>query len=285
MKHTSKIEKQNKFKFVNPIQKELEYFIVCAESGSILRAAEQLDIQQAGLSKMMQKLEFEIGQKIFYRKSRGIELTEFGQNLYAVLLKTKSYWNESFSTALKESMGVSGVLKIGCHSSVASNTLPLFFSSLISKFPHLKIEVDLDTSLEITRKVAQLQIDLGLVINPVKNQELIAKPIHMEHVAVWRAQKTHDPILVHNPDMYMAPKFLKKFPDHKLIAIKDYEVIANMVRNTHFLGVLPSPVAERYGFEQVGEKIISVQLAMIWHKDKFADKARYQIIEEIMRHL
>jgi DNA-binding transcriptional LysR family regulator len=282
MKHKPSSAKSNKSFLMTPLSRDLEYFIACVDAGSILRAAESLDIQQAGLSKIIQKLEQELGQKLFYRNIRGIELTEFGQALHQSLVQTKTYWGTVYSSNIQNSMGPSGVLKIGCHSSIALNQYHKFLPALLSSFPALVVETEFDTSLEITRKVAALKIDIGLVINPVKNADLIMKPLDSEHVRVWKKNEKAGNTLVYNPDMLQGQKLLKKYPECKLQPMRDYEVIARLVGETDFLGLLPNTVAERHGLKPVGDKLFSVNLAMIWHKDKFASPSRYQIVETIL---
>ncbi len=270
---------------LTPLTKELEYFIVCAELKSVSKSAHQLDIQQAGLSKIIIRLEEQLGQKLFFRSQRGLELTEYGSGLHKSLLQTKAYWKEKLFQNMTETQGPSGLLKIGCHPSIAVDTFHNFYPKLIENFPSLQIESEFDTSLEITRKVSQLQLDIGLVINPVKNAEIVVKPIHQEFVSIWGSTKSNSKVLFYNPEMFMSPKFLKKLSDYKLVPIKNYDVIASLVTNTNSLGVLPNPIAERCRLHQIGENILTVQLALIWHKDKFDQKARHQIVTTILNSL
>jgi DNA-binding transcriptional LysR family regulator len=282
MKHTPNDEIANKSHFMSPLARELEYFMVCVEAGSILRGAESIDIQQAGLSKVIQKLEHELGQKLFYRNIRGIEMTEFGQALHQSLIQTKNFWGSIYSSNIQNSTGPSGPFKIGFHSSIALTQYHKFLPALMNSFPSLSVETDLDTSLEVTRKVAALKLDIGLVVNPVKNADLIMKPIASEHVRIWKKAEKNSNILVYNPEMLQGAKLLKKYPDFKLHPVKDYEVIARLVAETNYMGLLPNTVAERHHLKPIGEKLFSTNLAMIWHKDKFANSSRYQIVETIL---
>ncbi|MGE0762244.1 MAG: LysR family transcriptional regulator [Bdellovibrionales bacterium] len=282
MKPILKAKRLTKNELVNPITKELEYFLACAEAGSILRASEKLGIQQAGLSKVIQKLEQDTEHKLFYRRSRGIELTEYGKGLRKALINTKSYWSDSYSEELRKELGLSGNLRFGFHPSVAASVYPQFIEQVVLQYPSLKIETEFDSSLEITRKVADLQIDVGVVVNPVKNQELVFRRLKSEFVAAWGAGGPYENVLLFNPAMIKSGNLLKKYKDYRLLPTADYEVIANVAKGTRFLGLLPSPIAERYGLKQVGEKIMTVDLSLVWHKDRFRNSAKFVIIDLIL---
>src|SRR3954451_4048540 len=58
--------------------RQLQYFTVTAESGSITRAAERLRISQPSLSHQLRTLEGRVGAVLFDRKARGVALTPVG---------------------------------------------------------------------------------------------------------------------------------------------------------------------------------------------------------------
>ena len=66
--------------------RQLEYFTVCAQKGSLTRAAEELYTTQPHVSQVIGSLERELGVKLFRRTGSGIRLTEEGERIrfYAV---------------------------------------------------------------------------------------------------------------------------------------------------------------------------------------------------------
>ncbi|WP_255450606.1 LysR family transcriptional regulator [Alteribacillus sp. YIM 98480] len=60
----------------------LEYFLMVAKEKSISKAAHHLFVSQPALSKQIKKLEETLGFSLFVRSSKGISLTNKGQQLY-----------------------------------------------------------------------------------------------------------------------------------------------------------------------------------------------------------
>jgi DNA-binding transcriptional LysR family regulator len=56
--------------------RDIEYFAVIAEHGSLARAAEGLGLSQPALSKCLRWLENAVEAKLVKRTSKGVELTE-----------------------------------------------------------------------------------------------------------------------------------------------------------------------------------------------------------------
>ena len=60
--------------------KDLAYFLEVCRQGSINAAARELYITTQGLSKILQKLEVELGYPILVRTQTGVTLTDDGKN-------------------------------------------------------------------------------------------------------------------------------------------------------------------------------------------------------------
>ena len=59
--------------------KQIEYFLEVARTGSFNKAAQSLFVSQPNLSYAIKSLEAELGSDLFVRTSKGIQLTDFGQ--------------------------------------------------------------------------------------------------------------------------------------------------------------------------------------------------------------
>ena len=70
----------------------LRYFIAVAEEGNITKAAARLHVSQPALSTQLAALEDELGQRLFERGARGIELTEKGLVLKGMVREFIAGW-------------------------------------------------------------------------------------------------------------------------------------------------------------------------------------------------
>jgi len=167
------------------LSRELLYFIHRAPLKNLTHAADELGVQQSGLTKAIQRLESDVEQKLFIRTQKGLWLTTFGSELYRALLLTQAHWQDQLNQSANfEQFG--GGIRIGSHASVAICFFPKIIPALQSQFPRLQILTQFHRSVEVTRKVASLQLDLDFVVNPVPNPELDTKNLDGKNIAIFR---------------------------------------------------------------------------------------------------
>ncbi len=241
-------------------------FAIVAKEKNISKAAEFIGITQPQLSKAMSALETRLGETLLIRRSRGVDLTTAGEALLAQIQSISHFFSDA-----SESEGRFQRARIGFHHSVAMQVYPKVIHHMHLKDAKLKIETQFGTSLEITRLVADLQLDFGFVINPQKNPDIISRKLKSDTVGVFgRPKTTTSRVLYYHPSMIYIHRVLKKFDHVATIPLEDYEVIAETVRSQpDALGVLPQVVADRYDLELTKEgKLFLVDLALIAHRDR-----------------
>jgi DNA-binding transcriptional LysR family regulator len=171
--------------------RDLAYFQVIADEGHVGRAAQRLGRTQPALSKCIQRMQDEIGAKLFARSGRGIQLTAVGK----VLLER----SRSLHLDLQDSMrmvsdfaeGRAGHIRIGTGATTAEYLLPQVLSSLIAKAPDVTFEIVV--GMNDVLRTALMEGEVDLVVGPLGrgDEESFATHPFGEDVVVVVASEDH----------------------------------------------------------------------------------------------
>src|SRR5262245_53394154 len=120
---------------------QLRAFLTIVRSGSLGLAAEALHVTQPALSRIVRRLETQLGVQLFERRSTGMELTSFGQ----ALLPHATVLSEEASLAIEQINSLRGLghgmLRIGAIGSVAVTVLPTVIERMLAQWPQLHIQI------------------------------------------------------------------------------------------------------------------------------------------------
>ncbi len=164
---------------------QLEYIIALDTHRHFVTAAEKCFVTQPTLSMQIKKLEEQMGVLIFDRSKQPVIPTVIGREIISQARITLDQ-----SKKIKEIVGiyrdvVVGELKVGIISSLAPYLLPLFIGNMIKKHPDLKIKVIELMSEEIIEHLRKDLIDVGLLVTPVHENDVIEKPLFYEEIKVY----------------------------------------------------------------------------------------------------
>lgn len=127
--------------------RQLEILMAVSQSGSMVKAAEQLAITQPVVSKSISDLESTLGVRLFDRTTQGIEPTHYGT---ALIQRSIGIFNDlRISVNELEHLAdpTSGDLRIGSSETVAAGLLGLIIQKLTEQHPRLTFEVTLGGDL------------------------------------------------------------------------------------------------------------------------------------------
>ena len=140
------------------------------ECGSLTGAAEELGYTQAGLTHMMNRLEKEIGVSLLQRTKLGVRLSPDGQELLPYI-KNFTDAAAALDTAISSIKADDNkVIRIAAYSSIANHWLPVVISTFRKENPNAKFELHVGLPEEITRLVANSEVDLGFM-SLIKNNK------------------------------------------------------------------------------------------------------------------
>lgn len=152
-------------------------FNAVAEAGNISKAAKALYISQPAISRAVSKLEQNLSVKLFIRGSRGVHLTEEGKLLYE---HTKSAFDSlrqgEENLRRINNLGV-GQLRIGVSTTLCKHILMPYLQNFIQEYPHIQINIQCHSTLEIMELLEEGTIDIGLISEPSSLHQLEFLPV------------------------------------------------------------------------------------------------------------
>lgn len=122
--------------------RQLQLFLAMAERLNLSHAAEAMSMTQPGLSKSMQRLQLELGTKLYHRRGRGIELTKSGRALLRHAKLIEAQLADARSEVVGIAGGKTGHARIGAGPSWLSRHLPELIARMIAQHPNVRFTVD-----------------------------------------------------------------------------------------------------------------------------------------------
>ncbi|GAB5405950.1 MAG: LysR family transcriptional regulator [Aureliella sp.] len=144
---------------------QLVHFQCLAELGNFTHAAERLSMSQSALSRSIQRLEDELGQPLFERKPRSVDLTDAGQ-LFQSRAEQILLILEDCKAEISDD-GQSGRIRIAAIPTVAPFFLPNLLRSFSDAYPRANLIVQEDTTDNLMRRCKQGELDVAILALPV----------------------------------------------------------------------------------------------------------------------
>jgi len=167
----------------------LAIFHAVAQAGSMTQGAERLDISQPAVSKQVQELEHSLGVHLFDRIGRRVRLSQAGEILanYARLLFALEHEAEE---AMADVRAVGrGRLVIGASTTIGTYLLPGVLADFWRRHPKVELLVEIENTEQVHRRLAGLQLDVGLTEGFVEEAELEAEVFYRDELVVIAAPR------------------------------------------------------------------------------------------------
>jgi LysR family hydrogen peroxide-inducible transcriptional activator len=168
---------------------QLEYIVAVDTYRHFATAAGHCFVTQPTLSMQVQKLEKELGLKIFDRSKQPVIPTEAGREIIGQARKILSE-RQLIDEIVQTKNGVlTGELRIGIIPTLAPYLLPLFIPGFTTKYPQIKlIVIELTTELVITR-LREARIDAGILVTPLQENGIREQVLFYEELLVYVSRK------------------------------------------------------------------------------------------------
>lgn len=157
--------------------RQMKYCLEIYHAGSFHKASQNLYLSQPALTQQLQRIEKELGVKIFNRDTKPISLTHEGElciSAFEKILFEFDRLNYQISDA-KELENT--VLTIGIPPVRAPQFLPLILPSFRSRFPHIRINYQEIPSSELPKALRNGSIDMALMIVEKYAEGFLFEPV------------------------------------------------------------------------------------------------------------
>jgi DNA-binding transcriptional LysR family regulator len=147
--------------------RQLQQFVVLAETLNFRAAAERLFMTQPPLSVSIRKLEEEIGAKLFTRTTHDVQLTKAGEAVLDEARKALFHSQEVGRIAQLSALGLSGQLRIGFVGSARYSLLPKLLPLFRTQYPQVALQFFEENNTWIVESLEANRIDIGIVRVPL----------------------------------------------------------------------------------------------------------------------
>ena len=168
---------------------QLEYIVAVDTYRHFATAAGHCFVTQPTLSMQVQKLEEELGLKIFDRSKQPVIPTEVGREVIEQARKILAEKGIIQELVQSKKGLLTGELRIGIIPTLAPYLLPLFVQGFTEKYPQIKLIVnELTTELVIAR-LREGRIDVGILVTPLQENGIREHVLFYEELLVYVSRK------------------------------------------------------------------------------------------------
>jgi DNA-binding transcriptional LysR family regulator len=162
---------------------DIEAFIELTETNSFAKAAASLNLSQPALSRRIQKLEQELGTKLFDRTTRKVSLSYSGRNFYerarGIIEAIKTA-----SRTLNEKYSFPSIIKIGAVNSALSNIIYPTIKIFKKMEPRCKIQIIERSSNYVVDSVLGFECEFGINFTGIQEPGISFEKLFVEDYIV-----------------------------------------------------------------------------------------------------
>ena len=289
--------------------RQLRYFIVIAEEKQISAAAKKLYMSQPPLSQQLKNMEASLGEQLFERSGKFLELTEAGKTLYKYALQITQMMEEAKNEVADVGGGIDGRLAVGINTFSLGN-LNEVFHQYRSMYPKIKYKIQQNESSLLCYLLKQREIEMAIIRLPLEIDEFTLQHLHSEPFYVItskeKKQFTGDATLegvsryplvlpsIEGLGVYYSihEAFSKAKIQPEIIAeFSDLKLMMELVSTDFGISIVPESLLHLYKEYPVhihkiaDSEQLSGDIGLIWLKDHRLSKAAQNFIDVLTANI
>lgn len=144
----------------------LELFLNLASTLHFGKTGRQCHISTSALSRLIQRLEGEIGEPLFVRDNRTVELSEVGKRFRAYAQEVVDGWHHFVDSLEQDPTSLSGEILLYSSVTAAGSVLSDLFKRFRASYPRVHIRLETGDAAHAVEKVAQGAADITVAAKP-----------------------------------------------------------------------------------------------------------------------
>jgi LysR family hydrogen peroxide-inducible transcriptional activator len=161
---------------------QLRYVVAVARTGNFSRAAEHCHVSQPSLSQQIQKLENELGERLFDRMKRAAKLTPAGEALLRRAVRILDELEAARREAAETNDLLRGTVALGVLPTIAPYLLPGVLVEFSRKFSGVAVVVQEDTTAQLMNLLAACEIDFAIASRPINDERMEVMELFTEEL-------------------------------------------------------------------------------------------------------
>jgi DNA-binding transcriptional LysR family regulator len=201
--------------------RSLETLLWITRLGSFSAAARHLRLTQPAVTRRMNELEQELGAPLFRRERLQTVLTPSGKRCVQIAERMVADF-AALKAAAGQDSGISGTIRVGVSEVIALTWLDRLLARIADRYPGVSIELDVDLSARLAKKLGARRVDIALLPGPVMLPEAVTQSLGSYGLS-WMAR----PSLI-QVDREITPADLVDMP---IIASPDDANVSSVMQN------------------------------------------------------
>src|SRR5690606_23575101 len=151
---------------------EIELFVQVAETGSLSRAAEALNLSNASASRHLAALEERLGARLVERNTRRLYLTDTGQEFFQRARNILADLRDAESDVNAAALNPTGVLRVTASLSFAMHHIAPLLREFTDRYPNVTVHVEaanryldiIDNNIDVAIRTREYEPDSNITI-------------------------------------------------------------------------------------------------------------------------
>lgn len=153
----------------------MRIFCAAAEAGSFKEAAARLGVSPQAVTRAVKSLENKVGEPLFYRNTRQMRITDFGEQLALRARETLSRVDDLFVRSEQQpAANIAGSVRITAPTVIGRRFLLPVLSRIANEFPGIMLDLRLSDTLS---NVVEQQIDIGIRVGFLRDSSFVARAV------------------------------------------------------------------------------------------------------------